>query len=147
MTPDTSPAAHGLVEMFARHPARSGVVIGALLLPLHLVVGRESSEQLAALTIVLIAGIYLGFAVLDGRTHALGVEAAGAAGYVGAAWFGLAGWGWAIPVVLALHAGWDLLHHPRIAMGTSLPRWYGPWCAIVDLTAALGLAIIWWLFG
>jgi len=42
---------------------------------------------------------------------------------------------------LALHGLWDLLHHRLI--DTEIPRWYIPFCAIVDWVMAASLFIIW----
>ncbi len=51
----------------ATHPSLTGSALAVLSLPLHLVLPAETSVLLAALTLALIAGVYLGFAFVDGR--------------------------------------------------------------------------------
>ena len=41
----------------------------------------------------------------------------------------------ALPLGLAAHAVWDLLHHNG-AFGAPVPKWYIPFCVVFDLLAA-----------
>ena len=50
----------------ATHPGLTGSGLAVLSLPLHLVLPAETSVLLAALTLALIAGVYLGFAFAMG---------------------------------------------------------------------------------
>jgi hypothetical protein len=102
----------------------------------------SQSHQLAAMTLALIAGIYVGFAVQDGRTHVLATEAVVAAAFAVSAFVGLTVTVWAIPIAFALHGLWDLAHHRHIT--TAMPAWYIPFCAIYDWGFAIGLLAVWW---
>ena len=85
-----------------------------------------------------IAAIYIGFALGDGRPRALGIEAGFAAAFVVAAGIGAL----AVPQLLALallaHAGWDVLHHRSVALirTSTVPTWYPSACMLYDALAA-----------
>jgi len=127
--------------IFARLPVQSGVVLGILPLPLHFLLPLELSHQLAAITLVLIAGVYIGYAFKDGRVPSVVIELLTALGFSAAAWLGLNGYPSIIIVALALHGCWDVLHHSLI--DTEIPRWYIPFCAVVDWIMAGSLFVIW----
>lgn len=133
----------------ASHPGvshRAGKV-GALLavasLPVHFVMPIRASEHLAAITLALIAGIYVGFALQDGRLRIVATEVGIALAFAGCALLGLWITPWAVPAAVALHGVWDLAHHRHVT--TAIPRWYVPFCAIYDVVFALGLAVAWCL--
>ena len=75
--------------------------------------------------LVLVAGIYVGFALQDGRVAVLAIEAAVAGAFVGL-WVSA----WAVPVAYVLHGFWDVAHHRHVA--TAMPTWYIPFCAVFD---------------
>jgi len=128
-------------HIFARVPLTSGLVLGVLPLPIHLFIPLERSYELAAITLVLIAGVYIGYAFKDGRPKIIILEFATALAFAGAAWLGLNGYPLAIVGALLAHGGWDLLHHRIIK--TDIPRWFIPFCVICDWIMALGLMLIW----
>lgn len=130
-------------NLFSRFPLHAGLIFGVFPLPLHLFLPLHMSHQLAALSVVVIAGIYVGFAFKDGRASVLRIELLGAAGFMAAAWLGLNGMPMAIVVALALHGLWDLLHHSPIK--TEIPDWYIGFCITTDWLMAAGLAVIWTL--
>ena len=127
--------------IFARLPVQSGVVLGILPLPLHFLLPLELSHQLAAITLVLIAGVYIGYAFKDGRVPSVVIELLTALGFSAAAWLGINGYPSINIVALALHGCWDVLHHSLI--DTEIPRWYIPFCAVVDWIMAGSLLVIW----
>lgn len=86
-----------------------------------------------------IAGVYLGYAFQDGRVRMVAIEAIGAV--MLASCLLAVGYPTAIAVALGVHGLWDLLHHSVIP--TDIPRWYIPFCALVDWVVAAGLLIIW----
>jgi len=134
----------GMTEksLFLAHlPVQSGVVLGLLPLPIHFLLSTELSHQLAAITMVLIAGVYIGYAFKDGRLRSVLTELPTAAGFSFAAWLGMNGYPSLILVALILHGCWDMLHHRYI--DTDIPRWYIPFCAVVDWIMAVSLFIIW----
>lgn len=128
-------------NVFSRFPIHAGAIFGIVPLPLHLFMPSEPSYQLAALSLVLIAGIYVGFAFRDGRSSVLWIELSGAALFLGAAWLGLIGFPQAIILALFLHGAWDLLHISMIK--TQIPNWYAGFCIVTDWLMAAGLWIIW----
>lgn len=128
-------------HILARLPVQSGIVLGILPIPAHFFLPLELSYQLAAITLVLIAGVYIGYAFNDGRIHTFLIELATAIGFSSAAWLGINGYPSLIILALAMHGFWDLLHHNLI--DTQMPRWYIPFCAVVDWIMAASLFAIW----
>jgi len=127
--------------LISRLPVRSEVVLGFVPLPVHFFLSLEHSHQLAALTLVLISGVYLGYAFKDGRPRVIATELPAALGFAGAAWLGLNGFAALIIVALVVHGVWGLLHHNL--MKADLPRWYIPFCAAIDWGLAACLLAIW----
>ena len=135
-------AERGAADVVTRHrPAMIGAVLATASLPAHLLLRPAASHQLAALLLVLVAGIYVGFALQDGRPRQVAVEALTASAFVSAAAAGLWLTPWVIPTAYILHGGWDIAHHRRVA--TAMPRWYIPFCATFDLVFAAGLIAAW----
>lgn len=124
-----------------KHPARLGAILALLSLPAHFFLPTAASHDLAAVVLVLVAGIYVGFAVQDGRTKILVTEGAVALCFIIAALAGLWLSAWVIPAAYALHGFWDLAHHRHIT--TAMPAWYVPFCAVFDWIFAAGLAAAW----
>jgi len=89
-----------------------------------------------------IAAIYIGFAISDGRKHVIVLEIAVASVFILLALLGM----WGKPVWLVIgyfaHGGWDLLHHPG-KLGTKVRKWYPPVCAVYDWL--VGLYLLYWL--
>ena len=87
------------------------------------------------MALALIAAIYLGFALMDGRISIAILEWAVGTVFVVLALLGL----WQAPVLLAigliLHGCWDLAHRPH-GITTRLPVWYPPFCAAYDFVFA-----------
>lgn len=84
-----------------------------------------------AVILVLIAGVYIGFAIEDGRRNKLVVEVAVALGFVALVLLGMWKWPWLIPAGYFLHGVWDLLHHP-LKIGARVRKWYPPACIAYD---------------
>src|SRR3954453_16513479 len=61
-------------HVMATHPLFTGSGLAVLSLPLHLFLPAQTSVLLAALTLALIAGVYLGFAFVDGRLSVMTTE-------------------------------------------------------------------------
>src|SRR3954466_4530972 len=66
-------------HVMATHPLFTGSGLAVLSLPLHLFLPAQTSVLLAALTLALIAGVYLGFAFVDGRLSVMTTELCGRA--------------------------------------------------------------------
>ncbi len=129
--------------LIAANPRCSGVITGTMLGIPHVLFAGELSIVIAALTLTFIAGIYLGFAIVRGSETAFGVELVAAVGYTVIALLGVVYIKWMIPLGLVAHSAWDLAHHHRHAALTDLPKWYVPFCIVVDLVLAALLLAIW----
>ena len=124
-----------------RRPAIAGGLLFIATAPVHFIVDQDVSIAIAAVTLSLIGGAYIGFGAQANELRTMILE------LLFAAFFGLAAltglmWHWAaIPFGLAIHAGWDLLHHKPL-FGASVPRCYIPFCVVYDLSAALFLVFL-----
>jgi len=92
-----------------------------------------------ALGIVLIASVYIGFAVADGRRTVLAVETTVAGVFVIIAAVAVIGSPWLLVVGLAGHGVKDLWQHRRQFVANT--RWWPPFCLVVDWVAATMIAV------
>ena len=100
----------------------------------------SGSTILAGAALAAVAGVYLGFAVADGRTSAIAIQAVSVLAFAVVAYIGieqdskaLIGAGW------VAHGFWDALHHEHRGP-TEVRTWYPPFCATADL--AVGVPLI-----
>ncbi|NEK59390.1 hypothetical protein GCU56_16150 [Geodermatophilus sabuli] len=122
-----------------RTPVAWGVVFGVLQAVSPLALSWLDPATVYALGLPLIAAVYIGFAVADGRPHVLAVESGVAAGFVVVAAAAVTGTPWLIVAGLAGHGGKDLWQHRTgFVRGT---RWWPPFCAAVDVVAAALIAV------
>ena len=130
----------------ARSPHRSlrtplvwGVVVGVVQAASPLAFPWLDSATVYALGLTLIAAVYIGFAVADGRRHVLAVETAVASAFVVVAAAAVTGSAWLIVGGLAGHGVKDMWQHrTAFVAGT---RWWPPFCAAVDFVAAALIAV------
>jgi hypothetical protein len=101
---------------------------------------RPPPELGHGLSLALIAAVYLGFAVADGRPMVLAVEAAVAAVFVVVGAAGVTEPAWLLAVGLAGHGGKDLGQHRRRFVANT--RWWPPLCLVVDWVAAAVLVVL-----
>ena len=92
-----------------------------------------------ALGIVVIASVYIGFAVADGRRTVLAVESTVAGVFVIIAAVAVTGSPWLLVVGLAGHGFKDLWQHRRQFVANT--RWWPPFCLVVDWVAATIIAV------
>ncbi|WP_448618650.1 hypothetical protein [Geodermatophilus sp. URMC 65] len=122
-----------------RAPLIWGVVFGVLQAASPLAFFWLDTATVYALGLTLIAAVYVGFAVADGRRHVLIAEAAVASVFVVAAASAELGSAWLIVAGLAGHGFKDLWQHRTgFVAGT---RWWPPFCATVDWVAAALIAV------
>ncbi|MGY1693714.1 hypothetical protein ACI780_02290 [Geodermatophilus sp. SYSU D00814] len=127
-------ADHGL-----RTPVLWGVVVGALQSVAPLAFPWLAPVTVHALGLTLIAAVYVGFAVADGRRHVLAVEVAVASAFVVLAAAAVPASGWLVVAGLLGHGLKDLWQHRTgFVAGT---RWWPPFCATVDVVAAALVAV------
>jgi hypothetical protein len=92
-----------------------------------------------AISITLIAAVYIGFAVADGRPSVIAVESAVAAAFVVLAAAGVTGSAWLLVVGYAGHGCKDLWQERYRYVANT--RWWPPFCATVDVLVAAILTI------
>lgn len=122
-----------------RTPVAWGVVVGCLQAASPLALFWLDAATVYALGLVLIAAIYIGFAVADGRGKVIAVETAVASVFVVVAAAGVTGSGWLLVAGLAGHGLKDLWQHRTGFVANT--RWWPPFCATVDFVVAPLLAV------
>ena len=92
--------------------------------------------------LAMIASVYVGFAVADGRRTVVAVEVLVTMAFVVCATIGMARFPWLIVAGLVAHGLKDLWQHrTQFVAGT---RWWPPFCLVVDVVAAaLTAALLW----
>jgi hypothetical protein len=91
-----------------------------------------------ALSLTVIASVYIGFAVADGRPRVIVVESSVAAIFVVIAAVAVTGSVWLIVIGLVGHGLKDLWQHRRQFVANT--RWWPPFCLVVDGVAAAIIA-------
>jgi hypothetical protein len=87
-----------------------------------------------ALGLIVIASVYMGFGVADGRWKVIAVESSVASIFVIVAAAAVTGTAWLLVVGLAGHGLKDLWQHRTQYVANT--RWWPPFCAAVDWVAA-----------
>ena len=122
-----------------RRPLLWGIAVGVVQAAAPLAFPWLPPATVYALSLPLIAAVYIGFAVADGRRHVLAVETGVAAVFVVVAAAAVTGTAWLIVAGLAGHGGKDVWQHRTgFVAGT---RWWPPFCAAVDFVAAALIAV------
>ena len=141
---DLRPHAHGQRSVFARRPVLTGIAVGAATLAPHVFLSPEGSIGYAAIVIALIAGVYFGFAVVNGSPRDQLVEFNVTGLFAVAGLLGLLLWPIVIPIAYFAHGLWDFAHHNRLRLPlVAIPAWYVPWCVVIDVIVGAGLLVIW----
>jgi hypothetical protein len=111
-----------------------GVAIGAGQAALAMSFWWLDPSTVHALMVTMIAGIYIGFAVADGRAKVIAAESAVVAGFVVASAAAVTLTPWLVVALYAAHGAKDLWQHrTQFVRGT---RWWPPFCLAVDFTVA-----------
>jgi hypothetical protein len=138
MTSTAAAPAH-FVARSLRTPVAWGAVFGVLQVASPLAFPWLDARTVYALGIPLIAAVYIGFAVADGRPHVLAVESTVVAAFVVVAAAAVTGTPWLVAAGLAGHGVKDIWQHrTQFVAGT---RWWPPFCAAVDFVAAALIAL------
>jgi hypothetical protein len=122
-----------------RTPALWGVVFGALQAASPVAFWWLDPATVYALGLVLIASVYIGFAVADGRPAVIAVEISLASTFVILAAAAVTGSPWLLVLGLAGHGLKDLWQHRRQFVANT--RWWPPFCLVVDWVAAAAIAV------
>ena len=133
-------SANPLTERSLRAPVLWGVVWGVIQAAVPLGFWWLDPATVYALSLTLIAAVYIGFAVADGRRTVIAVEAAIAAGFVVVAAAGVTGPAWLLVAGLTGHGFKDLWQHRSHYVANT--RWWPPFCLVVDWVAAAILVLL-----
>jgi hypothetical protein len=111
--------------------ALGGAVAGAVTLVVPVLLSSGAAFGFLAVWLGVTAGIYLGFALQDGRSSALGIEVVGVALFAALATVALdRDAAWPLAAGYFGHGLWDLVHHRR-GIDTAMP-WWVPGCLGYD---------------
>ena len=92
-----------------------------------------------ALSVALIAAVYIGFAVADGRTTVVAVEVIVASAFVVMAALAIRSAPWLIVIALVGHGIKDSWQQRTHFVANT--RWWPPFCLVVDFVAAAVIAL------
>jgi hypothetical protein len=135
-----APAPNPLAGRSLRAPVLWGVVWGVIQAASPLGFWWLDPATVYALGLALIAAVYIGFAVADGRRTVIAVEVGVAAVFVVVAGVGVTGPAWLLVAGLAGHGVKDLWQQrSQFVAGT---RWWPPFCLVVDWVAAAILVVL-----
>jgi hypothetical protein len=121
-----------------RGPALWGIVVGLLQAATPLVFWWLDSATVYALGLAVIAAVYIGFAVADGRPKVIAIESSVAFAFVVVAAAAVAGSPWLLVAGLAGHGCKDLWQHRSHFVANT--RWWPPFCMVVDWVVAAIIA-------
>jgi hypothetical protein len=134
VTAAAQPARAGL-----RAPVIWGLVVGVAQAATPLAFWWLDTATVYALGLAVIAAVYIGFAVADGRPTVLAVESGVASGFIIIAAAAITGSSWLLVVGLAGHGLKDLWQHRSHFVANT--RWWPPFCLVVDWVVAALVAV------
>jgi hypothetical protein len=115
-----------------------GVVVGLVQAATPLLFWWLDDATVYALGLILIAAIYVGFAVADGRPRVIAVESSVTFAFVVVGAAAITGSPWLLVVGLAGHGLKDLWQHRTHFVANT--RWWPPFCMTVDFVVAAIIA-------
>ena len=116
-----------------------GLVVGAAQAATPLVFWWLDASTVYALGLAVIASVYIGFAVADGRGVVIAVETGVAAMFVVVAAAAVTGSPWLLVAGLAGHGLKDLWQHRHRFVSNT--RWWPPFCLVIDWMVAAIIAV------
>jgi hypothetical protein len=120
----------GSLETSTRAPILWGILVGLVQATTPLLFWWLDTATVYALAMIVIASIYVGFAVGDGRPRVIAVESGVAMGFVIVAAAAVTGSPWLLVVGLVGHGLKDLWQHRTHFVANT--RWWPPFCMIVQ---------------
>jgi hypothetical protein len=129
----------------ARHALAMSVGAGLGLLAIAFAAPFSDTDARTSLAILLgaIGAVYLGFAIADGRTSAIVVQAISATVFVNVAFLGVQQEsGLLLGLGFLAHAFWDWIHHDGHGP-TRVRTWYPPFCVVADVVIAVPILAGW----
>jgi hypothetical protein len=110
----------------------AGVILATATLVIPVLLDDPAALGFLAILLGMIAAVYLGFALVDGRVRTIAIECGATVLFAGVATMALVT---QEPIALALghfgHGFWDAIHHRR-GLDTAMPWWYVPACLGYD---------------
>jgi hypothetical protein len=134
------PTPHPLAGRSLRAPVLWGMVWGVIQAAVPLGFWWLDPATVYALSLALIAAVYIGFAVADGRPRVIAVEATVAAAFVIVAAAGVTGPAWLLVAGFTGHGFKDLWQHRSHYVANT--RWWPPFCLVIDFVAAAILVVL-----
>jgi hypothetical protein len=129
----------GVASPATRRALGWGVAIGVVQAAIALAFWWLDLATVHALMIALIAAVYVGFAVADGRTNVIATEVVVVVAFFIAATIAVTVTPWLLVAIYFGHGVKDLWQHrTQYVHGT---RWWPPFCFAVDMTVASIVAI------
>ena len=134
------PTPNPLAERSLRAPVLWGVVWGVIQAAAPLGFWWLDPATVYALSLALIAAVYIGFAVADGRPRVIAVETTVAAVFVVLGAAGVTGPAWLLVAGFTAHGFKDLWQHRTHFVANT--RWWPPFCLVIDFVAAAILVVL-----
>ena len=122
----------------SRGAVPAGIVVGLLQAATPLLFWWLDSATVYALGLAVIASVYIGFAVADGRPKVIAVESGVTFGFLVVAAAAVIGSPWLLVAGLAGHGLKDLWQHRTHFVANT--RWWPPFCMVVDWVVAAIIA-------
>lgn len=120
----------------------SGIAVGIFQAFCPIVMWWLNAVDLWSVALALIAAVYVGFAVADGRKRVIATEVTVAFAFVICATLAMASFPWLIVIGLIAHGLKDLWQHRTQFVANT--RWWPPFCLVVHFVAAgLTAAVLW----
>src|SRR5438034_6752695 len=138
MTHPPTPAPAPQREQAIRVPVLCGLAFGAIQAASPLALRWLDQATVQALLLAMIAAVYIGFAVADGRPRVIAVESGVAGAFVMLAAAGVTGSAWLLVLGYTAHGLKDFWQERRHYVADT--RWWPPFCAAGDWLVAVVLA-------
>jgi hypothetical protein len=126
-------------RMSLRAPVLSGVAVGIAQAATPLALWWLDAATTYAIGLAVIAAIYLGFAVADGRPRVIAVETGMASFFIVIAIAAVTDSPWLLVAGLAGHGLKDLWQHRTHFVSNT--RWWPPFCMTIDWVVAAIIAV------
>jgi hypothetical protein len=123
-----------------RTPILWGVAVGILQAGSPVGLWWLDQATVWAISLVIIASIYIGFAVADGRPIVIAVEVGVASSFIILALIAITSSPWLVVIGLVGHGIKDLWQHRTQFVANT--RWWPPFCLVVDFVCAAIIAVL-----
>ncbi len=139
MSHHTTPALGNPSPASSRAPMLWGIAVGIMQAATPLAFWWLDSATVYALGLIVIAAIYVGFAVADGRLKIIATETGVAFGFVVISAAAITATPWLLVIGFVGHGLKDLWQHRTHFVSNT--RWWPPFCMVVDWIVAAIIAV------